>query len=102
MYCLFHEIEEKFRLFSTKTFLYTTTYLQGHNYPLALVQSVELQCFQLCCITLLQLCTFSKKMFGYTTYIFTSYNITLVYSKPRLKIFLKCRNCILFFTWNSR
>ena len=49
MYCLFHEIEEKFRLFSTKTFLYTTTYLQGHNYPLALVQSVELQCFQLCC-----------------------------------------------------
>ena len=30
------------------TFVYITTYLQGHNYPLALVQSVELQGFQLC------------------------------------------------------
>ena len=29
---------------------------------------------------------FSQKMFGHTTSILTSYNITLMYSEPRLKI----------------
>ena len=48
--------------------------------------------------TLLPLVHFGKTMFADTTSNFTSYNITLMYSEPRLKIILKCRTYTLFLT----
>ena len=47
--------------------------------------------------------TFSKKMFCHTTSVFTSYNITLTYSEPRLKSAESTYCSILLFvmSWGS-